>query len=65
MGVHHDHRGHGYGRAITVAAAAALRQMGSSTATVCTPSSNTGAVATYVSAGFDRLLDVADFRRPT
>ncbi|MBO3744267.1 GNAT family N-acetyltransferase [Actinoplanes flavus] len=65
MGVHHDHRGHGYGRAITVAAAAALQQMGSSTATVCTPGSNTGAVATYVSAGFDRLPDVADFRRPT
>ncbi len=63
MGVHRDHRGHGYGTAITVAAAAALREMGSSSATVCTPSSNVGAVATYASAGFQRLSDVTDFRR--
>ncbi len=65
MGVHRDHRGHGYGRDITVAAAAALQELGSSTATVCTPSSNPGGVATYVSAGFQRLADVTDFRRPT
>jgi ribosomal protein S18 acetylase RimI-like enzyme len=62
-GVHRDHRGHGYGRAITLAAAAALREMGSSTATVCTPSGNTGGVAAYVSAGFQQLPDVTDFRR--
>ena len=65
MGVHRDHRGHGYGRAVTVAAAAALHDMGSSTATVCTPSSNIPGVATYVSAGFRKLHDVTDFRRPT
>jgi GNAT superfamily N-acetyltransferase len=64
MGVHRDHRGHGYGTAITVAAAAALRDLGSSTATVCTPSANAGGVATYVAAGFARLPDVTDFRRP-
>jgi ribosomal protein S18 acetylase RimI-like enzyme len=63
MGVHRDHRGHGHGRAITVAAAAALQEMGSSSATVCTPSSNVGGVATYVSAGFEKLPDVPDFRR--
>jgi ribosomal protein S18 acetylase RimI-like enzyme len=63
MGVHRDHRGRGYGRAITVAAAAALQEMGSSSATVCTPSSNVGGVATYVSAGFQKLPDVTDFRR--
>jgi ribosomal protein S18 acetylase RimI-like enzyme len=63
LGVHRDHRGHGYGRAITVAAAAALQEMGSSSATVCTPSSNVGGVATYVSAGFQKLPDVTDFRR--
>ncbi|GAA2697792.1 GNAT family N-acetyltransferase [Actinoplanes palleronii] len=63
LGVHRDHRGHGYGRAITVAAAAALQQMGSSSATVCTPSSNVGAVATYVSAGFQKFPEVTDFRR--
>ena len=34
LGAHRDHRGHGYGRAITVAAAAALQELGSSSATV-------------------------------
>ncbi|WP_461124271.1 GNAT family N-acetyltransferase [Saccharothrix stipae] len=60
MGVHRDHRGHGYGKAITVAAAAALRELGSSSAIVCTPSFNVGAVATYRSAGFRRLPEVRD-----
>jgi GNAT superfamily N-acetyltransferase len=61
MGVHRDHRGHGYGTAITVAAAAALRDMGASSALVATPSSNEGAIATYASAGFRRMPDVTDF----
>ncbi|MGB3438428.1 MAG: GNAT family N-acetyltransferase [Actinophytocola sp.] len=60
MGVHRDHRGHGHGTAITVAAAAALRELGSSSAIVCTPSANAGAVATYASAGFRRLPEVRD-----
>jgi ribosomal protein S18 acetylase RimI-like enzyme len=60
VGVHRDHRGHGYGRAITVAAAAALRELGSSSAIVCTPSSNVAAVATYRSAGFQDLPEVRD-----
>jgi GNAT superfamily N-acetyltransferase len=63
VGVHRDHRGHGYGRAITIAAAAALREMGASSATVCTPSANAGAVATYRSAGFEQLPDVPDLHR--
>ena len=63
MGVHHDHRGKGFGTAITVAAAAALRELGSSSALVCTPSSNVGAVATYRAAGFDQLPEVHDQRR--
>ena len=63
MGVHREHRGHGYGRAITVAAAAALRELGSSSAIVCAESSNVGAVATYRSAGFRQLPDVRDLRR--
>lgn len=63
MGVHREHRGHGYGTAITLAAAAALRRMGSSSATVCTISANVGAVATYRSAGFEQLPDVPDLRR--
>jgi ribosomal protein S18 acetylase RimI-like enzyme len=60
MGVHRDHRGHGYGRAITVAAAAALQDLGSSSALVCTPSSNVGGVATYESAGFQQLPERRD-----
>ena len=60
MGVHRDHRGHGYGRAITLAAAAALRDLGSSSAIVCTPSSNVGGVATYRSAGFEARPAVRD-----
>lgn len=60
MGVHREHRGHGYGKAITVAAAAALQELGSSSAIVCTPSVNVGAVATYQSAGFQQLPEVRD-----
>lgn len=63
MGVHRNHRGHGFGTAMTVAAAAALRELGSSSATVCTPSANVGAVATYEAAGFERLPDVRDLHR--
>ncbi|MQY10813.1 hypothetical protein SRB5_09260 [Streptomyces sp. RB5] len=63
MGVHADHRGHGYGRAITLAAARALRALGSSGVVVDTPSSNTAAVATYRSAGLRRLPEVRDLRR--
>ncbi|MFF4284132.1 GNAT family N-acetyltransferase [Streptomyces sp. NPDC001633] len=60
MGVHRDHRRHGYGEAITIAAAATLRELGSSSAIVCTPSSNVGAVATYQSAGFQQCPEVRD-----
>ncbi|MGA5067152.1 GNAT family N-acetyltransferase [Streptomyces exfoliatus] len=60
MGVHREHRGHGYGKAITVAAAAALQELGSSSAIVFTPSSNVGAVATYRSAGFRQRPEVQD-----
>jgi ribosomal protein S18 acetylase RimI-like enzyme len=63
MGVHREYRGHGYGTAITVAAAAALRDLGSSSAIVCTASSNVGAVATYKSAGFQQLPEVRDLHR--
>ncbi len=63
VGVHREYRGHGYGTAIAVAAAAALRELGSSSATVCTASSNLGAVATYRSAGFQPLPEVRDFHR--
>ena len=63
VGVHRDHRGHGYGTAITIAGAAALRELGSSSAIVCTESSNLGAVATYKSAGFEPLPEVCDLRR--
>lgn len=60
MGVHADHRGRGYGRAITLAGAAALREMGSSSVRVCTPSANVGGVATYKAAGFTAMPEIAD-----
>ncbi|WP_407547730.1 GNAT family N-acetyltransferase [Streptomyces sp. Pv4-95] len=63
MGVHREHRRHGYGEAITLAAATALQELGSSSAIVCTPSSNVGAVATYKSAGFQQLPEVRDLYR--
>jgi ribosomal protein S18 acetylase RimI-like enzyme len=63
VGVHRGYRGQGYGTAITVAAAAALRELGSSSAIVGTQSSNVGAVATYKSAGFQHLPEVRDLHR--
>jgi ribosomal protein S18 acetylase RimI-like enzyme len=60
MGVHREHRGHGHGTAITVAAAATLRELGSSSAVVYTPSANAGAVATYRSAGFQQRPEIRD-----
>ncbi|HZC71236.1 MAG TPA: GNAT family N-acetyltransferase [Jatrophihabitans sp.] len=64
VGVPRDHRGSGYGKAITVAAATALRQLGSSSAVVATPSANVGGVATYRSAGFQPLAERRDLTRP-
>jgi ribosomal protein S18 acetylase RimI-like enzyme len=65
MGVHRDFRGYGYGEAITVAAAAALRDLGASSAVVCTPSFNVGAIATYQAAGFHALPEIrAQYRKP-
>lgn len=63
MGVHIDHRGRGHGRAICVAAAAQLQQLGSSSALVCTESARTGAVASYRSAGFQQLAKRLDRTR--
>ncbi|HYY12086.1 MAG TPA: GNAT family N-acetyltransferase [Kineosporiaceae bacterium] len=63
MGVHADHRGRGHGTAIVVAAAAELRTMGASSALVCTEGARTGAIATYVAAGFERLPSRLDRSR--
>ncbi len=63
MGVHAEHRGHGHGRSISTAAAAALRELGCSSALVNTPSANAAAVATYESAGFVRTGETTDRRR--
>lgn len=60
MGAHPEHRGHGHGTAITLAAAAALKDMGSCSADVCTPSANVGGVATYRAAGFQVLPERRD-----
>jgi ribosomal protein S18 acetylase RimI-like enzyme len=63
LGVHSDHQGHGYGKAIAVAAAAALRDMGASSATVCAEGANAAAAATYRAAGFQPQPEVRDLRR--
>ncbi|MBC9713734.1 GNAT family N-acetyltransferase [Streptomyces sp. TRM66268-LWL] len=63
VGVHADHRGRGYGTAISVAAAAALREMGASSALVCTPSANAAAVAAYRAAGFVPSAERLDISR--
>jgi GNAT superfamily N-acetyltransferase len=63
MGVHREHRGRGYGKAITEAAAAALRELGASSAIVATASANVGGVATYKVAGFEARAEIRDVRR--
>nr|WP_281497212.1 GNAT family N-acetyltransferase [Ornithinimicrobium sp. F0845] len=63
MGAHPEHRGHGHGRAITVAAAAALQEMGAAAAVVGTQSSNVGGVATYRSGGYQEIAQRLDRRR--
>jgi ribosomal protein S18 acetylase RimI-like enzyme len=63
MGVHRAHRGHGYGTAITLAAARALQELGASSVDVGTPSSNVAAVATYRSAGLGQLPERRDLCR--
>lgn len=63
LAVHQEHRGRGYGTAMTHAAADALRKMGSSSAIVCAESSNAGAVATYLAAGFTAYPEITDWHR--
>ncbi|MFF3492082.1 GNAT family N-acetyltransferase [Streptomyces sp. NPDC002795] len=63
MGVHRDHRVRGHGAAICAAAAAALRELGASSALVSTPSANTAAVATYKAAGYRPMPQVRDRSR--
>lgn len=63
MGVHAAHRGRGHARAITLAAAAALRELGASSAQVCTESDRTAAIATYRSAGFEPMPERFDRSR--
>lgn len=63
MGVHPQGRGHGYGRSMNIAAAAAMGDLGCSAGFVCTPSSNVGAVATYRSAGYELLHERLDRTR--
>ncbi|MGH4031074.1 GNAT family N-acetyltransferase [Actinomycetota bacterium Odt1-20B] len=63
VGVHADHRGRGYGTAISLAAAATLRELGASSALVSTPSSNAAAVATYRAAGYEPSTERLDVSR--
>lgn len=64
VGVHQDHLGHGHGRAICIAAAAALQELGASSAMVATQSANVAAVATYAAAGYRKLPERRDQSRP-
>ncbi len=63
LGVHQNHRGKGYGKEVTLACLEVLKKLGSSSAIVCTISSNVAAVATYKSAGFKELPRVYDLSR--
>lgn len=64
VGVHADHRGRGFGTAISVAAAAVLRELGASSALVSTPTSNTAAVAAaYQAAGYEPSSERLDVSR--
>ncbi|GAA3897829.1 hypothetical protein GCM10022244_05190 [Streptomyces gulbargensis] len=63
VGVHADHRGRGYGTAISLAAAAALRELGASSALVSTPTSNAAAVAAYKAAGYEPSSERLDVSR--
>ncbi|MGO2313917.1 MAG: GNAT family N-acetyltransferase [Brachybacterium tyrofermentans] len=65
LGVGREHRGRGYGAAITRAGLAMLRELGASRALVATPSANVAAVATYMSAGFTVMPQRLDLRRPS
>ena len=66
VAVHRDHRGRGLGRAVVEAAVEACRTAGATGVSVCTPASNTAAVAAYSSAGFVRMetLQPVTRRRP-
>ncbi|WP_193627372.1 GNAT family N-acetyltransferase [Brevibacterium sp. CFH 10365] len=64
LGVHSEHRGYGFGTGMTLGAASVLRDMGASSITVATPSSNDAAVAAYRAAGMDSLGEVRDHLRP-
>ena len=65
MGVVREPRGDGYGVAITVAAAVALRELGSSSGTVCGESSTTAALNTQLAAGLTAHEQGADLQPAT
>ncbi|MFB9662467.1 GNAT family N-acetyltransferase [Glycomyces mayteni] len=64
LGVDPAHRGKGLGKAVTIAAAAALRDLGASGVDVVTPSDLPGAVPTYKAAGFTPGPERRDLHRP-
>jgi GNAT superfamily N-acetyltransferase len=65
LGVHAAHRRRGFATAICVAAAAELKEMGSSSVLVCTESARSSAVAAYKAAGFQQLPERLDQSRDT
>jgi GNAT superfamily N-acetyltransferase len=63
LGVHPDHRRRGHGRAVCLAAAAALRERGCSSLLVCTEGDRVSAIQTYLAAGFEALPQRLDRTR--
>jgi ribosomal protein S18 acetylase RimI-like enzyme len=63
LGVDQKYQGKGYGRAITLAGAKVLQEMGAPSVFVCTESSNVAAVSAYKSAGFKELPEIRDLVR--
>lgn len=64
VGTHPDHRRQGHGRAVSLAAVAALARAGASGVGVQTPEANTAAVATYLDCGLEHVASVRALLRP-
>lgn len=64
VSTHREHRRQGHGRRLIRGCLAALAAAGASGASVCTPSSNSGAVDAYVSAGMRPVETLQDLTRP-
>ncbi|MBA3309963.1 MAG: GNAT family N-acetyltransferase [Nocardioidaceae bacterium] len=64
VGTHLDHTGAGHGKAVSMAAIAALARVGASGVTVHTPGFNAAAIRTYESCGLRQVEITHAMRRP-